>query len=397
MFRRSVWLGLVVISVGWLASVVRMPEARAAPETPSTLLPSAFLPVISHQPTPTSTPTVTPTPTSTPSPGHLGYGANVADAYGAGYLADMGFDWAKGFADPADRENIYGPWQNVANQLNWFLTDEGEGPRVRHVLLRIRAEGYSSPPLGSLIDFRQRCHDLATFVKDRYKADGRLVTAAYEIWNEPNLRAEWGGRQPSPGEYVSLLAAAYEGVKSGDPQAIVVSAGLATGGDYSELAFLERMYEAGAAAHFDALGSHPYGGDTPPHQKNAAVYFRRAEEQRAVMEEFGDAGTPVWATEFSWIVERPDCDPDGHSWAEVTETQQADYLVSAYQYAHEHWPWMGPMFLILDFGVPPYYSRCEPLRWYSIYYRPYGQWGTTPLARPAVGGLTAMEKHSAWQ
>jgi len=391
MLRRLALFSLVAISIGWLSLANRMPQAGAAPKLNATLVPQAFLPLIARQPTPT------PTPTPTPPPGHLGYGANVADAYFSYYLVDMGFDWAKGFADPADRENPYGPWQNVANQLDQFLADGGDGPRVHHVLLRIRSSGYTPPPLGNLSDFQQRCHDLAAFVKANYKENGPLETIAYEIWNEPNLKAEWGGHMPDPAEYVSLLAAAYQGIKSADPEAIVVSAGLATGGDYDDCAFLRGMYQAGGAAYFDALGSHPYGGNTPPDEKNSRVYFRRAEEQRAVMEEFGDTETPIWATEFSWIVERPAGCSDDHSWAEVTEAQQADYLVAAFQYADEHWPWMGPMFLILDFGTVPYYSECEPLRWYSIYYRPYGDWGATPIARPAVSALTAMEKHSAWQ
>ena len=235
------------------------------------------------------------------------------------------------------------------------------------------------------------------FVKVNYKDSGNLETIAYEIWNEPNLNAEWDG-DPNPEEYVSLLKAAHDGIELADPDAIVVSAGMATGGDYDDREFLEGMYQAGGAAYFDALGSHPYGGDISPSEKSAPIYFRRAEEQRAVMEEFGDTGTPIWATEFSWIVERPAKCSDGHSWAEVTEAQQADYLVAAYEYAHEHWPWMGPMFLLLDFGTVPYYSNeCEPLRWYSIYYRPFGHWFDPPTARPAVEALTAMPKHSAWQ
>jgi hypothetical protein len=313
------------------------------------------------------------------------------------YLVDMGFDWAKGFADPADRENEYGPWQNAVNQLDEFLRDDGAGPRVRHALLRIRSPGYSPPPLGSLSDFQQRCHDLAAYVRANYKEGGPLQTVAYQIWNEPNLRAEWNGRTPSPSEYVSLLAAGYDGIKSSDPDAIVVSAGLATGGDYDDLGFLEGMYQVGGENYFDALGSHPYGGNVPPNEKSGPIYFRRAEEQREVMVRFEDDTTPIWATEFSWIVERSACSGDGHTWAEVSEAQQAEYLVDAFEYAHEEWPWMGPMFLILDFGTVPWYLRCEPLRWYSIYYRPFEQWTTPPIARPAVSALSAMEKHSAWR
>jgi hypothetical protein len=398
--RRLVWFSLFGMILGCLLVAAGLPRAGAVLQPSGTLQPWAFVPLVVHEvpPTPTAMPTLTPTPTPTPSLCHVGYGANVADRYSSAYLIDMGFDWAKGFADPADRENPYDEWKDVANQLDEFLRDEGEGPRVRHVLLRIRARGYDPPPLGDLSDFRERCYDLAAYVKANYKEGGLLETIAYEIWNEPNLKAEWGWRTPSPSEYVSLLAAAHKGIEEADTEAIVVSAGLATGGDYDDLAFLEEMYLIGADAYFDALGSHPYGGNTPPSAKNPSVYFRRAEEQRAVMVSSRDGQTPVWATEFSWIVERPDNCADGHSWAEVTEQQQADYLVAAFQYADEHWPWMGPMFLILDFGTTPWYEEeCEPLRWYSIYYRPWEQWTIPPTPRPAVSALTAMQKCSAWQ
>jgi hypothetical protein len=384
--RRLLWCGVILVGLCYLAATAGLPRVEASPDPSPSASQRAYLPIVSYQSAPT--PEV---------PGvHLGYGANVAERSHSAYLVDMGFDWAKGFVDPADRENPYGPWQNVANQLDEFLIDYGTGPRVHHVLLRVRSAGYDGPPLEDLPDFRQHCTDLATFVEANYKGSGALQTIAYEIWNEPNLRSEWDWRTPSPSEYVALLAAGHAGIKSVDPEAIVVSAGLATGGDVDDLVFLDLMYGVGGQQYFDALGSHPYGGSGHPSEKDGPVYFRRAEEQRAVMEQHGDLETPIWATEFSWIVERPGDCSDGHSWAEVTEAHQSQYLVDAYRYAHEEWSWMGPMFLVLDFGTVSWYPRCEPLRWYSIFYRPYDQWTVQPIARPAVNALVVMEKPSAW-
>ncbi|NLE75636.1 MAG: hypothetical protein GX605_02640, partial [Chloroflexi bacterium] len=97
-----------------------------------------------------------------------------------------------------------------------------------------------------------------------------------------------------------------------------------------------------------------------------------------------------------WIVHRPaDCPPDEHSWMEVSEAQQAAHLAAAYRYAGEHWPWMGPMFLILDFGAVPWVSRCDPLRWYSVYYRPWGAWDGPVLARPAATALAEIPRPTA--
>jgi len=342
-------------------------------------------------PTPIFLPLVTKNPAGPPA-GSPGCGANVAERSHAAFLVDLGFDWAKGFADPGDRENPYGPWKNVDNQLDAFLALQDGEPRVRKVLLRVPGT-LTSPPLDNLADFRTRLRDLAQHVRTRYREGGHLQTVAYEIWNEPNLRLEWGGKTPSPAAYVALLRAGYRGIKAGDPEALVVHAGLATGGNYDDLAFLRGVYENGGGAWFDVLGSHPYGGSSPPEVKGGPVYFRRVEEQRQVMRQYGDDQKQVWATEFGWIVRRPgDCLPDEHSWMEVSDSRQAAYLVDAYQYAWNHWPWMGPMFLVLDFGTVPWYSRCEPLRWYSIYYRPYGSWTAPIIARPAVDALATMPR-----
>ncbi|MYI41574.1 MAG: hypothetical protein F4063_06530 [Chloroflexi bacterium] len=51
--------------------------------------------------------------------------------------------------------------------------------------------------------------------------------AAYQIWNEPNLSREWGGDKPEPAAYVELLAACSKAIRRVDPQAILISAGLA--------------------------------------------------------------------------------------------------------------------------------------------------------------------------
>jgi hypothetical protein len=161
------------------------------------------------------------------------------------------------------------------------------------------------------------------------------------------------------------------------------------------------MYRNGAKGHFDALGSHPYGGPNAPHLSSAEavgpIYFRYVEKQRQVMLEQGDAA-PIWATEFGWVVET-DCHLGEHEWMQVSEAQQADYLVGAYAYAAQNWPWMGPMFLFdLDFATVYWYERCDPVRWYSITYRenPADPGNSPILARPAYHSLRKMPKHSAW-
>lgn len=351
-----------------------------------------------------------------PLPAHLGYGANIASADHAVSLTVMGFDWAKGFVtwSNAGTGPIY-DWVAVDNQLREFV------PEVRHVLLLLNGPpptGIGSPPVSA--DDQAAFHNfalaLARHISDTWRTRG-LETAAYEIWNEPNLDYEWGGR-PDAGQYTRLLQAGYRGIKAGDPQAIVISAGLATtGGSVTELALAQRLYGADqvipdltflrgmyrheAKGYFDALGSHPYGGPdapaTAPGESTGPIYFRRAEEQHQVMLSFGDQ-SPVWATEFGWVLET-ECHLGEHEWMEVGEPQQAEYLTAAYRYADENWPWMGPMFIFnLDCGSVYWYAECDPVRWYSITYRehPHNPAHSPLLPRQAFDRLSELVKRSAW-
>src|SRR5690606_19595398 len=96
--------------------------------------------------------------------------------------------------------------------------------------------------------------------------------AAYEIWNEPNLRREWNSstRPVSADAYADLLRVAYSAIKNVDANALVISAGLApTGFDdgvnaINDRAYLQALYRAGLTAFSDGIGVHPYGYANPP-------------------------------------------------------------------------------------------------------------------------------------
>jgi hypothetical protein len=221
-------------------------------------------------------------------------------------------------------------------------------------------------PPNNLQDFG----DFLTALAKRYK--GRI--AAYQIWNEPNLnvagRSEWGGRPPNPAEYTQMLKVAYQAIKAADPNALVVSAGLAPTSRKDDVAmpdldFLRGMYAAGAKPYFDLLGAHGAGykvspdtdpavvakdvalnnNDPSPEERKRIYCFRHVEDIRQVMVENGDADKQVAVLEFGWTIDpRPE---SPYHWHAVTDVQQAEYLVKAYQYARDHWsPWIGLMSLI---------------------------------------------------
>ena len=178
-------------------------------------------------------------------------------------------------------------------------------------------------------------------VAARYR--GRVL--AYIIWNEPNLALEWDEQPPDPAEYVSLLCSAHSAIETADPRALVVSAGLAPTNhtDASALddrLFLQEMYAAGAGECFDILGAHPYGFAYPPqdpYEAHDSLNFARLSDLRAIMVAEGESDKPVWATELGWTT-----DPvgDEQQWLEVSEEEQARYLVGAFEEAARDWPWL---------------------------------------------------------
>ncbi len=304
------------------------------------------------------------------------------------------------------------PWRDIEGQVkgqyDWYRPDlivdmaEERGLKLvvrldQQPLWSVRAlpdeQITASQPPVNYQDYGDYCGALAA----RYK--GRI--AAYQVWNEPNLSREWGGRTPNPAEYTALLQVCYEAIKTADPNAIVISAGLAPTGTQPPLAmpdtdFLQGMYDAGAAAFFDVLGLHAPGFKAPPEIDPAVVAdpdadyggqrffsFRHVEDMRAIMVVNGDGQKQIAILEMGWMLKQDI--HQSYTWHGVSEQEQADYLVRAYQYAAAHWkPWIGLMttVYIADFDWQPELHE----QWWWAIVLPDG----TP--REAYYALQDMEK-----
>lgn len=226
--------------------------------------------------------------------------------------------------------------------------------------------------------------DFLYAVSQRYK--GRIQ--AYQVWNEPNLAREWGNQPPSAAEYVKLLKVAHQAIKLGDPDALVITAGLSPTTDLSanaraDAVYLQELYDAGAKPWFDLLGAHAAGFKAPPEMDPAEVArradltnndpsaealrrsyaFRHVEDLREVMVRNGDADKRIAILETGWTSDpRPD---SPYRWHSVSEDEKAEYLQRAVTYAQENWKaWLGPM--IVWTLADPAWEPDQEQYWWAI-------------------------------
>jgi Tol biopolymer transport system component len=303
-----------------------------------------------------------------PPQAEFAYGVNMADL-GLAYLVnDLGFDWAKGYVNWATVEPEPGQWR-------WVDPDNivtAYGDQQLNILMRVHgspawarpADSALSHPPDDLADFAA----FMTALASRYRGQ----VAAYEIWNEPNLNYEWGYLEPDPAAYTAMLKTAYTAIKAVDPEALVISGGLATTGNGSanaagDLTFLQGMYQAGAKGYFDAFGSHPYAYGLAPDQTHAGgLALDRVQAQHEVMLAHDDGATPIWITELGWVLQSS-WDLGEHRAIGVSQAQQGEYLLRSYAKAGQEWPFVEALFLFnLDFSTVPWYPAAEPMRWYAI-------------------------------
>ena len=188
--------------------------------------------------------------------------------------------------------------------------------------------------------------DYVYAVVSRYRGQVRY----YQLWNEPNIYPEWGEQPVNPEGYTRLLCEGYRRARQADPDAVILSGALAqtvalSGRDLSDFVFLQRMYDAGAAACFDILAVNDYmlwSGPTDRRLRPLEINFSRPIYIRDIMVANGDAAKPIWISEMN--SNAVPNDPNIHDWVkygQVTPEQQARYAVLAYQRVMKEWPWVG--------------------------------------------------------
>ncbi|GAB4119843.1 MAG: cellulase family glycosylhydrolase [Roseiflexaceae bacterium] len=250
--------------------------------------------------------------------------------------------------------------EGVRGQFVWEpldqVVDQSRANRLHILLSVVRSPDWAGEG-GGLPDsaqFEAFMRVLAT----RYQ--GRV--AAYQIWNEPNMALENGGRPATAPEYLRTLMAGYAGVKAGDPCALVVSAAPAANAGSnaavvtSDLDFFRELYQIENRAflrYADVVAIHPGGGPFSPMDRwaidrpdQSEGYFRHIDRVRAIMLAAEDR-RPAWITEVGWNVL-----PAAGAPTPVDERQQAEYLIGALRLIRSDYPWITHVFVWnLNFAV----------------------------------------------
>ena len=175
----------------------------------------------------------------------------------------------------------------------------------------------------------------------------------YQVWDEPNLSANWGYTFVEPAAYADLLREAALNIRAADSNAHLLLAALAPTLEdgplnLNEFVYLEQLYQARANRWFDIVAVQPYGFDkeaTNPAQ-TGVLNFSRAELVRQMMLNHGDSETPLWATAFGWNALPSDWSGPKSPWKSGPARQQARRTEQAIDFARRNWPWLGPMLAI---------------------------------------------------
>jgi hypothetical protein len=208
---------------------------------------------------------------------------------------------------------VWGAVQPTAtSSFDWSHYDAIIGAAAEQGI-RVLPTVYSSPSWAAKKSnyppSKPHMNDFRAFVQaaaQRYGADGtfwsehpstpKLPVIDWQLWNEVNSPSFWY-RKPSAKQYVGLLRVFSGGIRSGDPSAKVILAGLfrtpqiKNGIDLDR--FLPAIYQRKAKPLFDAVAVHPYA--TTPRDALDAV-----KEARKIMGRFKDRRTPIWITEVGW-------------------------------------------------------------------------------------------------
>ena len=396
----GIWLGLTAIA-GICAFVgififlnrPRLPAATQTPVPQPTATISVPTPLVRATAEPvTAGPSPTPACALRPErPSGFAYGIQshvfVGDnAYWLSVISDkLDFDWVKMQVRWNDLEKTPGDiYWDVLDGAMRVACEKG----LRVMLSVVAAptwtqaspmpadQGQEAPP----DDPAQYAHFLGA-VLDRYP--GQI--GAIEVWNEMNLEREWNTTTGvSAADYVQLLQAAYTEIKSKDPDIVVISGGLSPTGIncngafpncqasgrpivVDDVSYLNQFLEAGGLKYVDCIGTHSNGTNLPPTADGANPpprdgfkfsgpwdnphYSWALKSQVETYANVLNGQVKQCVTEFGYASPIDGVFPPNFDFAaDVTEQQQGEYLVEAFNWMRDSGLVRMAFLFNLDYG-----------------------------------------------
>jgi len=202
-------------------------------------------------PTGSVPPPVDPTAPPPPPSGALEFGGQTQTFANQQAMKDSGMGWVK----------FQHKW--AAGDSPDLVAGRIQEAKAGGFKVLISVTGATPYPAANSIDF-------AAFT-EFMRGLAALGPDAIEVWNEQNIDFEWPAGQIDPAVYVnSMLAPAYQAIKSVNPNIMVISGAPApTGFDNGTNAWADNRYiagmrAAGAANYADCIGAHHNAGATSP-------------------------------------------------------------------------------------------------------------------------------------
>lgn len=284
-----------------------------------------------------------------------------------------GFEWV--------RQQIH--WKNIESSPGVYYWNELDNVveavhsnQTRLLINMVQAPEFYNPSNGMPAD----PHSLGNFVEAMVRRYGTKI-GAIEVWNEPNLAVENGGRvtERDPAHYAELLIECYKRIKAVEPSIVVLSAAPSSTGvrnesialpDEEYLRILYSYQNGIVKYYFDAQAVHPGAAANPPEtlypdqpssipgcqpapdrcwNDHPTHYFRHIEGIRSLMVEMGLADRQIWVTEYGWATAN---NTANFEFGNLTSfEQQAEYISQAVQFVSNQYrdeqgrSWVGAMFL----------------------------------------------------
>ena len=219
---------------------------------------------------------------------------------------------------------------------------------------------------------------------------------AIEIWNEMNIDREWPSGQISGSNYVQMLSAAYNAIKSSNPGTMVISGAPAPTGFFQgcgpggadDDCYLQQMAASGAANYMDCVGVHYNAGIVSPDATSGApvgstVHYSWYLPRMMQLYRSFFPSKPLCFTELGYLTgEGFGPLPGGFAWAAGTSlAEHAAWLAGAVHRLRGS----GYVRMYIVWNVDATHYGADPQGGYAIV-RPGGGCPACDTLRQAMGG-----------